>query len=331
MTARPRVFVSRALPGDPTPASAERIDWDIWERDEAPSPAELRARAASRDGLLSMLTDRIDSALLDACPELRVVSQMAVGYDNIDVAACTARGVAVCNTPGVLTDATADYTFALLLAAARRVVEGDRVVRADGWKAWHPTFMLGRDVSGATLGIVGMGSIGAAVAHRAVGFGMRILYHSRGDHLDVEQTTGARRVPFSTLLSESDFVIALVPLTPETRRLFGAAEFALMKPTAVFVNVARGPVVDEAALVQALRAGRPGSAALDVFEQEPLPSGHPLTALPNVVLSPHLGSASWGARTAMARMAVENAVAALTGAEPRAIVNPETLGGAAHG
>jgi glyoxylate reductase len=258
---------------------------------------------------------------------LRVVSNLAVGYDNIDVAACTRRGVLVTNTPGVLTETTADFAFALLLAAARRVVEGERAVREGRWRTWHPSFLLGHDVYGATLGIVGLGAIGQAVARRARGFDMRVLYHSRTRRPELEAELGATYTSFEQLLAESDFVSVHVALTAETRDMFNDDAFARMKATSVFVNTARGAVVDETALQRALESRRIAAAAIDVAQVEPLPKHDMLLRLPNLIVTPHIASASVATRTRMADLAVENLLAGLAGQRPPHCVNPEVLEG----
>jgi glyoxylate reductase len=255
----------------------------------------------------------VDAALLDAAPKLRVVSQMAVGYDNIDVAACAARGIAVGNTPGVLTETTADLAFALLLATARHLPAAERYLRAGKWQTWSPMLLTGPDVHHTTLGVVGMGRIGYEMARRAHGFDMRLLYSSPNRSEEAERDFGARRVDLDTLLAESDFVSLHTPLNAATRHLIGAAQLARMKPTAVLINTARGPVVDQAALADALRDRRLAAAGLDVFEAEPLPLDDPLLTLDNVVLLPHIGSASIATRTKMAVLAAENLVAGLEG------------------
>jgi glyoxylate reductase len=282
---RPRVFVTRRLPQPALDRLAATTDLDLWP-DELPPPATvIRERVAQADGLLCLLTDRIDAAVLDGAPRLRVISTMSTGTEHIDLAAATARGIPVGHTPGILTETTADFAFALLLAAARRVVEGDRVVRQGEWKTWGPTFMLGQDVHGATLGIVGFGAIGQAVARRAMGFSMQVLYTRRSAQ-PVEGFPAARLVSLEELLRSADFVSLHVPLTPETRYLIGRRELALMKPTAILVNTARGAVVDQGALYEALAAGRLGGAALDVTEVEPIPLQDRLLELPNVVITP---------------------------------------------
>jgi glyoxylate reductase len=326
MTARPHAYITRRLPPAALEIVAAACDYDIWDSDDQPVPRAVLLRAAARaDGLLTMLSDRVDVELLDAAPRLRVVANMAVGYDNADVPALTARGVLLTNTPDVLTETTADLAWALLLAAARRVVEGQKLIERGAWTSWSPMFMVGQEVSGATLGIVGAGRIGGAVARRAVGFGMPILYHNRRRAPELEAATGAAYRPLDDLLRAADFVVVTVPLTDETRGMFGAREFALMKPTSVFVNVARGPIVREAELAEALRQGRPWAAGLDVFEREPIGADHPLLGLPNVVATPHIGSATVRTRTRMATTAARNLVAVLTGQPAPNPVNPEAL------
>jgi glyoxylate reductase len=285
-----------------------------WKRKAVPVPRnELLAGVARAEGLLVFLTDKVDKAVLNAGPRLRVVSNCAVGVDNIDLKTCKKRKIAVGYTPDVLTETTADLVWALLMAAARRIGEGEGEVREGKWGSWHLMYMVGHDVHDATLGIVGMGRIGEAVARRARGFNMRILYCDRDANRAAETYLGARRVDLPVLLAESDFISVHVPGTKENKGMFGASEFGAMKRTCVFVNTARGSVVDQAALTAALRAGDIAAAGLDVFEKEPLAEGHPLTELKNVVLTPHIGSASKATRTAMAKLAAENLVAGLLG------------------
>ena len=322
----PRVFVTRDLPGDGLERLARVAEVDVWPDIDPPSSQQLLDGVAGCDGLLTLITDRVGTALLDANPQLRIVSNMGVGYDHIDAIAATERGVLVTNTPGVLTEATADMAFALILGFARRLVEGERIVRDGSWPAWRPTFLLGKDVAGATLGIVGLGAIGLAVARRARGFGMRVLYASRTRKPDAEAELGLERRGLDGLLAESDWVSLHAALTPETRGLIGARELTLMKPDAVLVNTARGGVVDEDALGQALQQHRIGGAALDVYAAEPLPLESPLLALDNVLLAPHLGSATVQTRTAMAGLACDNLIAFFEGRRPPACVNPEVLG-----
>jgi glyoxylate reductase len=322
---RPRIFVSRRLVGDGVSRLQAELDVEVWPDDDPPPPNVLRAEAARSEGILVNISDRVDAELLQASPNLRIVSQLAVGYDSIDVAVATERSVLVTNTPGVLTDATADLAFALLLAQARRVPESERNVRDGEWGEWAPWTLLGRDPSGKTLGIVGLGSIGTAMARRGKGFGMRILYTSRQRKADAEAELGAEWRDLPSLLAESDFVSLHVALTEDTHHLIGAAELALMKPEAVLVNTARGGVVDQDALVQALRDGTIGGAALDVFATEPLAPDDPLLSFSNVVVSPHLGSATVETRTRMCDLAVDNLLAFFRGERPPCCVNPEVL------
>jgi lactate dehydrogenase-like 2-hydroxyacid dehydrogenase len=309
------VFVARRIPEEGLATIRDVCDADIWA-DELPPPRdELLRRVAGRDGILTLLTDRVDDELLDAAGAgLRVVSNYAVGYDNVDVAACARRGVAVGNTPGVLTETTADLAWALLMAAARRVAEGSRYVRDGRWRTWGPLLLLGPDVNGATIGIVGFGRIGQAVGRRARGFGMEILYH---DVLAVPEAVseplGATYVSLSELLARSDFVSLHVNLNDETRHLINANTLAAMKPTAVLVNTSRGPVVDQIALADALRDGTIWAAALDVTDPEPIPMDDPLVGLDNCLIVPHIASASRATRGKMAAMAAANLVAGVRG------------------
>ncbi|MCH8064856.1 MAG: D-glycerate dehydrogenase [Chloroflexi bacterium] len=322
---RPRVYVTRQLPGDALDRLREQAQVDIWGDDLPPPRDELLAALAEAEGLICLLTDNIDAGLLQEAPNLRAISTMAVGYDHIDIEAATANGVLVTHTPGVLTETTADFTFALLLSAARRLPEGERAVREGRWSSWSPSFLLGRDVHGATLGIVGLGEIGLAVARRARGFDMRVLYHSRTRKPAAEEELGCVYVGFDELLDESDFVSVHLPLTPETRHLFGDAAFERMKTTAIFVNTARGAVVDEAALMRALESQAIAGAAVDVAEVEPLPRHDPLLRLPNLLATPHIASASVATRSRMAEMAVDNLLSALAGETPAHCVNPQII------
>jgi glyoxylate reductase len=297
-----RVFITRALPFDSIDRLRAAHEVEEWPGDMPPEPDALRAGVADAEGLLSLITDRVDAAVLDAAPKLRAIANMAVGTDNIDVEAAAARGIAVGNTPDVLTDATADLAFALVLALARRIVPGAAMVRAGAWRTWEPAADLGADLAGHTLGIVGWGRIGQAVARRAGGFGMEVIHSSRSSG-----------VPLEELLERSDFVSLHTPLTPETRHLIDAGALVLMKPTALLINTARGGVVDQDALREALHAGTIGGAALDVTDPEPLPADHPLLDAPNLLVVPHVGSATVRTRAKMAAMAVENLLAALDG------------------
>lgn len=298
-----RVFVTRDLPGDAIARLRAEHDVQVWPAPDPPPRPDLLAGAREADGLLCLLTDRIDAELLDASPGLRVVSNMAVGVDNIDLAACAARRIPVGNTPGVLTEATADLAFALLLAAARRLPEGIAAVRDGTWGPWDPAWLLGLELNGAVLGIVGKGRIGQAVARRAQAFGMEVIHTGRSDG----------GIPLTELLRRADVVSIHCPLTEQTRGLISTEAFALMKPSAILVNTARGPIVDQDALGEALRSGQIGAAALDVTDPEPLPASDPLLGAPNLIVLPHLGSATRATRAKMAGLAADNLLAGLAG------------------
>jgi lactate dehydrogenase-like 2-hydroxyacid dehydrogenase len=325
---RQRVFVARRIPDAGLARIVESCSADVWD-DELPPPRdELLRRVAGCDGVLTLLTDRVDDGLLDAAgTSLRVVSNYAVGFDNVDVPACTRRGIPVGNTPGALTETTADLAWALLMAAARRVAEGDRYVRAGRWRTWGPQLLLGGDVHGATLGIVGFGRIGQAVARRAAGFDMTVLYWSRTRaERGVERELGATFVELDELLARSDFVTLHVSLNDETRHLIDRPALERMKPSAVLVNTARGPVVDQAALADALREGGIAAAALDVTDPEPMEPDDPLLQLENCLVVPHIASASFATRGKMAEMAAANLLAGLRGERLPNPVNPEVYG-----
>jgi glyoxylate reductase len=294
-----RVFVTRRLPGTALDRLAAAHEVDVWPEPLPPPREELLARVAGAEGLLAMLTDRVDAELLAAAPHLRAIANYAVGYDNVDLDAVRARGIPLGNTPDVLTDSTADLAFALMLAVARRIGESAADARAGSWQTWQPDRWLGHDVHGATLGIVGLGRIGKAVARRAEGFGMTVLH--------------TRETPLDDLLAAADFVSIHTPLTPETHHLIDAAALARMKPTAILVNTARGPIVDTDALVTALHAGQIAGAGLDVTDPEPLPADHPLYSAPGALVVPHIGSATHATRERMADLAVDNLLAALAG------------------
>ncbi len=326
MSSRPRVFVTRRIMQDALDLIDRSADMEVWPDEEPPSPQVLRERAAGVDGILTNIMDRVDAPLLDAAPGLRVISQLAVGLDNVDVAEATRRGIPVGYTPGVLAKATADVGFALLMSAARRIGESDRWVRDGQWTlAFHPLRWLGVDIHDKTLGIIGLGQIGLEMARRGRGFDMRILYHSRTRRPDLEGEYGLEYVDLSTLLSESDFVSLHVPLTPETRHYIGEAELRQMKSTAILVNVARGPVVDSRALYRALKEGWIYGAGLDVTDPEPIPADDPLLTLDNVVISPHVGSASLASRGAMCMLAARNLLSGLAGRPMESCANPEAL------
>jgi glyoxylate reductase len=322
---RPRVFVARRIPATGLDRIVDACDATVWPGELPPSRDQLLASVAGCHGILTLLTDRVDEALLDAAgPQLRVVSNFAVGFDNVDVVACTARGVRVGNTPGVLTETTADLAFALLLASARRIPEAMANVREGRWRTWDPLLLLGAEVHGATIGIVGLGRIGQAVARRAAGFGMRVLYHGRTRAPgDLEASLGATYVPMPELLASSDFVTLHVNLNDQTRGLIGSDELRAMRRTAILVNTSRGPVVDTAALVDALRAGMIAGAALDVTDPEPLPADHPLLGLDACLVVPHVASATRATRDRMATMAADNLLAGVRGQPLPTPVNPE--------
>ena len=325
MSDLPKVFVARRIPDDGLGPVLAACDARVWPDELPPPRAELLDAVRGCDGVLTLLTDRVDDEFLDAAgPGLKVVSNYAVGFDNIDVPAVTRRGIPAGNTPGVLTDTTADLAFALLMAAARRLPEGDRYVRAGRWRTWGPLLLLGPDVHGATIGIVGFGRIGQAVARRAMGFGMTIVYHDvQRAAADVETAYGAEFLPLEELLARSDFVSLHVNLTDQTRGMINAEKLGWMKPTAVLVNTSRGPVVDHAALADALRAGTIFAAGLDVTDPEPIPADHPLVGLDNCLVVPHIASASRATRAKMAEMAAANLLAGLRGERLPTPVNPE--------
>ena len=320
-----KILVTGNLPAEVMDPLREKYEVEAHAEDRPMERQQLLSRIGDRDGLLCMITDAVDDELLGRAPRLKMIANMGVGYNHIDIAAATRRSIPVSNTPGVLTDATADLAFTLILAVARRVVEGDRRVREGKFKLWAPFLFLGREVSGKTLGIVGVGRIGRAVARRAAGFGMRVLYHNRSRLTPAEERESpAEYADLNTLLAQADFVSLHVPLSGETRHLIGAAELSRMKPTAYLINTARGPVVDEVALLATLQRGMIAGAGLDVYENEPaLTPG--LADLPNVVLLPHVGSATLETRTAMAAMAARNLIAGLDGQRPPNLVNPEVL------
>ncbi|MBA4180613.1 MAG: D-glycerate dehydrogenase [Anaerolinea sp.] len=317
-----RIFVTRTPPGTAIATlRAHGHQVSVWPGELPPSREALAAALAEADAALTMVTDRIDEELLAGAPSLRIIANMAVGYDNVDPATAARAGVWLTNTPGVLAETTADMAFALLMAAARNVVASDRDSRAGGWKTWSPTAFLGQDVHGATLGIVGLGEIGQAVALRATGFKMRVVYTGRTRKPDAERVTGAEWLPLDALLRASDFVSVHTPLTPETHHLMDASRFATMKRGAIVINTARGQVVDQDALVAALSSGHLGGAALDVTDPEPLPLTHPLYGFPNVIITPHIASASMATRSKMAEMAAANILAVLASREPPNPVN----------
>jgi glyoxylate reductase len=322
MSVKPRVFVTRRIPELGLKMIASHCEVDIWPELLPPPYEVLCEKVQGCEGLISLLTDRIDAPLMDAGVKLKVISNFAVGVNNIDLAAASQRHIRVGNTPGVLTDATADIAVTLLLAATRRLQESSVDAKEGRWKTWDPLGWLGQDLAGKTLGIVGLGRIGEATARRLHhGWGMKVLYTSRTPKEEAERELKATRVDFDTLLSESDFVSVHTDLNALTRGLFGREQFALMKPTAVFVNTSRGPVVDQVALAEALRKGTIFAAGLDVTDPEPLPPDHELFQLPNCVIAPHVASATVHTRNEMARICAENLVAGLTGQKMTSCVN----------
>ena len=325
--AKPKVFVARKMAREALDMIADATEMELWE-DELPPPRDvLLNKVNDIDGLLSLLTDKVDAELMDAAPRLKIVSNMAVGFDNINVPEATKRGILVGNTPGVLTETTADFAWSLIMATGRRVAEGDRWTRSGKWKTWGPMILLGYDIHHAALGIVGCGRIGLEIAKRAKGFDMKMLYYDtvrrkpeEEKEYDLEYVS-----KLHDLLSRADFVTVHVPLMAETRHMISTAEFAAMKPTAVFVNSSRGPVVDQKALYEALKSGQIFAAGLDVTEVEPIPMDDPLLTLDNITIAPHIASASVATRTKMATMAAANLIAGLKGEMPPNCVNPKVL------
>ena len=320
-----KALVTRTLLPEALDIIREAADVTVWPEEGPPAAEELCRLAAGVDGILTTIMDRVDAALLDAAPNLRVISQLAVGLDNVDVAEATRRGIPVGYTPGVLAKSTADLAFALLLGAARRTSESERWVRAGGWEIqFHPTHWLGQDVNGACLGIVGLGQIGREIARRAGGFDMDIIYHSRTRYPDAERQYGIRYLEFDELLTQADFVVLSVPLTPQTHHLISAPQLRRMRPSSILINVSRGPVVDPAALYEALRDGQIARAALDVTVPEPIAPDDPLLTLENLVITPHIGSAALPTRLNTMKLAARNLVAGLRGEPMEACANPET-------
>ena len=327
---KPRVYVTRQIFPDALDLIEKTAELELWPDDEPPSPEQLKEALADVDGAIINVMDRIDVSLLDAAPKLRVLSQVAVGLDNVDIPEATKREILVGYTPGVLAKSTADLAFALLLAVARRVVESDKWVREGNWKiSHHPMFWLGSEVNGSTLGILGLGGIGLETAKRALGFDMKVIYHSRTRKRELEKEYGFKYASFKRVLTDSDFVSIHVPLTPETNKFIGEKQLKTMKKSAILVNLSRGAVVDTDALYKALTKGWIAGAGLDVFDPEPVPTDHPVLGLDNVVVLPHIGSASNRSRREMHLLAARNLVAGLNGERLEACANPElyeTLG-----
>jgi glyoxylate reductase len=323
---KPRIYVTRELPERGLNMIKKYFDAEVWPEYAPPPKETIIEKAKNVDALASLLSDKIDAEVFNAAPKLKIVSQLAVGFDNIDIPEATKRGIYVTNTPEVLTDTTADFAWALLMAVARRVAEADKYVRTGQWKvSWHPAMMTGRDVYGATIGIVGAGRIGYAVAQRAKGFNMKILFYDVIPRPEIERDFGAKKADLDTLFRESDFVSIHVPLMKETHHLVNAEKLKLMKKTAYLINNSRGPVVDEKALYEALKNGQIAGAGMDVFEQEPTPLDNPLLKLDNVVVAPHISSASFETRSKMAEMVADNLVKFFEGKQPPNLVNPDVM------
>ncbi|WP_110113766.1 D-glycerate dehydrogenase [Bacillus sp. CGMCC 1.16541] len=323
---KPYVFITRKLPDDLVKPLMDVAEVEMWNKEAEPVPADvLREKASRATALLTMLSDKIDESLLENSPHLKVVANLAVGFDNIDVSAATKRNIVICNTPDVLSDTTADLTFGLLMATARRLVESANYIKEGQWQGWSPYLLAGHDIHHKTIGIIGMGKIGQSLAKRATGFDMEILYHNRSRNEVAEKELHAIYCSFDDLLERSDFVVCLTPLTNETKHLFNRKAFQRMKSSAIFVNASRGAVVDEDALIEALKTGEITAAGLDVFVKEPIDVDHPLLSLSNVVALPHIGSASIETRTVMMELCIENIIRLLQDQSPKTIVNKELL------
>ncbi len=323
---KPKIYITRMLPERGLNVIKKYFDAEVWPDYAPPPKTVIVEKIKDVDALVSLLSDKIDAEVFDAAPKLKVVSQLAVGFDNIDIAEATKRGIYVTNTPEVLTDTTADFAWALLMAVARRIVEADKYVRTGQWKVgWHPAMLTGRDVFGATIGIVGAGRIGYAMAKRATGFGMKILFYDVIPRPEMQKDFGAIKADLNTLLKEADYVSIHVPLMKETYHLINEERLKLMKKTACLINNSRGPVVDGKALYEALKAGQIAGAGIDVFEQEPTPMDNPLLKLDNVVVAPHISSASIETRARMSEMVAENVTAFFEGKKPANLVNLDVM------
>lgn len=315
---KPSIFITRKLPDTVIEQLNSEFEVEMWDKEDVPVPRDILLEKANKaSALITMLSDKVDTELLEHAPSLKVVANLAVGYDNIDLEAAKQKEVIICNTPDVLTDTTADLTFALLMTAARRIVEADRYIKEGQWKSWSPLLLAGADIHHKTIGIVGMGSIGEAVARRAKGFDMNIIYHNRSRKPEAEEKLGAVYVSLDELLAQSDFVVVLAPLTEETEGLFQKEQFQAMKKSAFFINAARGAIVNEEALLEALKIGEIEGAGLDVFVKEPIDSDHPLLSLDNVVALPHIASSSTETRLGMMNLCVQNITAVLKGDKPK--------------
>lgn len=318
---KPKVYITRRIPNEIVQKLEEVCEIRMWNEEEEPVPREvLEKEITDVDGLFCLITESIDKELLEKANHLKVVSNMAVGYNNIDIELAKEKGITVTNTPGVLTETTADLTFALIMATSRRLIEASDYLKQGNWKTWSPMQLTGQDIYGSTLGIIGLGRIGESVARRAKGFDMDVLYYNRSRKPDVEKELGLNYTDMDTLLKKSDFVCIMTPYTEETKNLIGQRELSLMKNTSILINTARGGIVDEAALYESLKSGTVWAAGLDVFEQEPVSLDHPLLALPNVVVLPHIGSASVKTRMKMAELAADNLILALQSQTPKYVV-----------
>lgn len=323
---KPKVFVTRIIPDKILEYLKEHCEVKIWEHEDTPVPRDiLETEIKDIEGLFCLLTEDIDADLLDKAEQLKVISNMAVGYNNIDIDAAAKKGIAVTNTPGVLTETTADLTFSLLMATARRVVEAEQFLREGKWKTWSPMLLTGQDIYGSTLGIVGLGRIGEALARRARGFNMKVIYHNRNPKPEAEKELGIEYTDFNELLKVSDFICILTAYTPETKNLIHKEQFSLMKESAILINTARGGIVNEEALYEAIKNKQIWGAGLDVFEEEPISLNHPILKLPNVVTTPHIGSASIKTRLMMASLASENLIKVLQRGQTDNIVNPDYI------
>lgn len=321
---RPKVLVTRTIPETALQLLESSCELTVWPYPDLPASREyIEREIADVDGLFCLLTDKVDEALLSKAEKLKVISTMAVGYNHIDIIAATLRGIPVCNTPDVLTETTADLAFALMLGTARRIVEASDYLRRGHWQTWSPMQLTGQDVFGATLGIIGMGRIGEAVGRRACGFDMKVLYHNRSRKPEAEQRYGFEYAELNTLLCQSDFIIVLVPYHTETANLITMEQLRMMKKSAVLINVARGGIVNESDLYEALKSGTIWAAGLDVFDTEPVPVDHPLLSLPNVITLPHIGSATIATRERMAHLAASHLLQGLAGERPKNVVNPQ--------
>jgi glyoxylate reductase len=322
---QPKIYVTRRIPESGIKLLQETCDVEIWDSDDVVPRDTFLGAIADKDAVLCLLTEKIDAETLDVAKNVKIFANMAVGFDNIDVEECTKRGVMASNTPGVLTDTTADFAFTLLMAAARRIRESHEFVHAGKWETWGPLLLMGQDIHHATLGLIGLGRIGAEMARRGQGFSMRVLYNDVVRREDLEQELGLEYADFETVLKESDFVSVHVPYLPSTHHLIGAEQLEIMKQSAVLINTARGPIVDPGALYTALKSGQIWAAGLDVTDPEPIPMDDPLLTLDNCLIAPHIASASFNTRRDMSELAANNILAALSGERPPTILNPELL------